>query len=145
MNHRERVHAVLRGEQPDRVPRMVNFYPWSFPQYPNREAGELFDCDIRFGRIDPPRQQTAFLNYLRTERGRLAIYAPDYVGHRGWLVPDIRTDRVGYRQHRHFLDMLTGDAPPDHSAHAGLVSLRVIEAGYRAAETGVCEAVEVDT
>jgi uroporphyrinogen decarboxylase len=66
MNHRERVHAVLRGEQPDCVPRMVNFYPWSFPQYPNREAGEMFDCDIRFVRIHPPRQQTDFLSYLRT-------------------------------------------------------------------------------
>ena len=34
--------------------------------------------------------------WLRTERGRLAVYAPDYIGNRGWLVPDIRTDRVGY-------------------------------------------------
>ncbi|MCX9080162.1 MAG: hypothetical protein OIN84_19540, partial [Candidatus Methanoperedens sp.] len=65
MNPRERIQAVLRGEQPDRVPRMVNFYPWSFPQYPNREAGELFDCDVRFVRIEPPRQQADFLNYLR--------------------------------------------------------------------------------
>jgi predicted dehydrogenase len=87
---------------------------------------------------------TAGTAWLRTERGRLAIYAPDYIGQKGWLVPDILTDRVEYRQHRHFLDMLTGDAPPDHSAHDGLVSLRVIEAVYRAAETSTWEAVEVD-
>lgn len=66
MNHRERVRAVLRGEQPDRVPRMVNFYPWSFPQFPNRDAGDIFDCDIRFVRITPPREQHDFLSYLRT-------------------------------------------------------------------------------
>jgi uroporphyrinogen decarboxylase len=66
MNSRECVRAVLRGEQPDRIPRMVNFYPWSFPQHPNREAGDLFDCEIRFVRIEPPQQQREFLNYLRS-------------------------------------------------------------------------------
>ncbi len=65
MNHRERVRAVLRGEQPDRIPKMVNFYPWAFPQYPRREAGDLFDCDIRFVRIEPPQEQHSFLRYLR--------------------------------------------------------------------------------
>jgi uroporphyrinogen decarboxylase len=77
MNHRERIHAVLRGEQPDRVPRMVNFYPWSFPQFPDREAGELFDCDIRFVRINPPYQQTDFLNYLRSLPRDTYVGTPD--------------------------------------------------------------------
>jgi uroporphyrinogen decarboxylase len=66
MNPRERVLAVLRHEQPDRVPKMVNFYPWSFPQYPGREAGEIFDCEIRFVRIDSPREQDRFMDYLRS-------------------------------------------------------------------------------
>jgi hypothetical protein len=77
MNHRKRIHAVLRGEQPDRIPRMVNFYPWSFPQYPNREAGEMFDCDIRFVRMHPPRQQADFLNYLRTLPHDTYVGTPD--------------------------------------------------------------------
>ncbi len=64
MNPRERVLAVLRHQQPDRVPKMVNFYPWSFPQYPDCEAGEVFNTEIRFVRIDAPRQQGAFLRYL---------------------------------------------------------------------------------
>ncbi len=64
MNSRERVLAVLRHEQPDRVPKMVNFYPWSFPQYPDREAGEIFDTEIRFVRVAAPRQQANFLRYL---------------------------------------------------------------------------------
>lgn len=63
---RERVRAVLRGEQPDRVPVMVNFYPWEFPQHPGREAGEIFDCPIRFVRLAAPREQGDFLHYLRT-------------------------------------------------------------------------------
>ena len=66
MTCRERVRAVLRGEQPDRVPKMVNFYPWSFPQYPHREAGDIFGCDIRFVRATPPREQGRFLDYLRS-------------------------------------------------------------------------------
>jgi uroporphyrinogen decarboxylase len=63
---RERVRAVLRGEQPDRVPKMVNFYPWSFPQQPQREAGEVFDCDIRFVELDPPPEQRRFMHYLES-------------------------------------------------------------------------------
>jgi uroporphyrinogen decarboxylase len=66
MNSRERVLAVLRGEQPDRVPKMVNFYAWSFPQHPRREAGEIFNCDIRFVSLDAPAPQADFLRYLRS-------------------------------------------------------------------------------
>lgn len=66
MNPRERVLAVLRHEIPDRVPKMVNFYPWSFPQHPHRQAGEVFDCEIRFVRIGVPSRQNEFMDYLRS-------------------------------------------------------------------------------
>jgi uroporphyrinogen decarboxylase len=66
MNPRERVLTVLRHEQPDRVPKMVNFYPWSFPQYPDQEAGEIFDTEIRFVTLMAPRQQADFLRYLES-------------------------------------------------------------------------------
>lgn len=65
MRPRERVLSVLRGEQPDRVPKMVNFYPFEFKQYPGQEAGEVFDCDIRFVRIGTPTPQRDFMAYLR--------------------------------------------------------------------------------
>ena len=87
---------------------------------------------------------TAGTAWLRTERGRLALYAPDYIGQAGWLVPDLRTDQVGYRQHQHFLAMVRGDVSPDHSARAGLASIRVVEAVYRAANTTTWEEVETD-
>ncbi len=66
MNPRERILAVLRHEQPDRVPKMVNFYPYSFSRHPLREAGEVFDTEIRFVRIPAPSQQNDFLRYLRS-------------------------------------------------------------------------------
>ncbi len=66
MNPRERVLAVLRGEQPDRVPRMVNFYPCTLPGHRDREAGEMFETDIRFVTIPTPQEQTDFLAYLRS-------------------------------------------------------------------------------
>lgn len=78
---------------------------------------------------------------LRTARGRLALFAPDYVGHQGWFMPEIRTERIGYRQHRHWLDMLLGVAEPDDSAEDGLASIRVAEAVYRAAQSGTWEEV----
>jgi uroporphyrinogen decarboxylase len=65
MNPRERIQAVLRHELPDRVPRMVNFYPTTFARYRDREAGEVFDCDIRFASITAPWEQRDFLTYLR--------------------------------------------------------------------------------
>jgi uroporphyrinogen decarboxylase len=66
MNPRERVLAVVRHQQPDRVPKMVNFYPTSFRKHPRREAGEVFDTEIRFVRIDAPREQSDFMRYLRS-------------------------------------------------------------------------------
>jgi uroporphyrinogen decarboxylase len=66
MNPRERVLAVLNHQVPDRVPKMVNFCPSSFSRFPGKEAGEVFDTDIRFVRIPEPREQSAFLAYLRS-------------------------------------------------------------------------------
>jgi uroporphyrinogen decarboxylase len=66
MNSCERVRTALRLQQPDRVPKMVNFYSWEFPQYPDREAGDVFGCDIRFVRLDAPKEQRHFLRYLES-------------------------------------------------------------------------------
>jgi len=79
--------------------------------------------------------------WLRTERGALAIYAPDYVKQDGWFVPDLPQHPFGYRQHKHFIDMVRGDAPPDSSAQDGLASILVIEAVYRSAASGQWEEV----
>jgi len=45
---------------------MVNFYPCEFSRYPGREAGEVFNTDIRFVDITAPREQEDFLRYLRS-------------------------------------------------------------------------------
>jgi len=66
MNPRERIQALLRHEQPDRVPKMANFYPFEFRRHPGRDAGEVFGCDIRFVSIREPRPQVDFLRYLRS-------------------------------------------------------------------------------
>lgn len=65
MNPRQRVLTALRLQQPDRVPKMVNFYPTRFRRHPGRTAGEVFDCEIRFVSISEPRQQVALMSYLR--------------------------------------------------------------------------------
>ncbi len=81
MNPRERVLAVLRHQQPDRVPRMVNFYPTSFERFPGKSGEELFDTEIRFVDIREPREQVDFLRYLR------GLPADVYVG----ATPILRT------------------------------------------------------
>lgn len=80
--------------------------------------------------------------WLRTERGRLAVYAPEHYSHAGWFQPDLPEPSPGFRQHEHLLKMLTGEAPSDHSALDGLVSVLVVEAIYRSAESGAWVEVE---
>ncbi|MDQ7859675.1 MAG: Gfo/Idh/MocA family oxidoreductase [Armatimonadota bacterium] len=80
--------------------------------------------------------------WLRTERGRLALALPDATGSVAWSSPDLPPARVGERQHAHLVAMLRGDAPPDDSARAGLVSVLVAEAIYRSAASGCWEVVE---
>ncbi len=65
MTPRERVLAALRRQQPDRVPKMINFYPHTFSQHGGRNSEEIFDTDIRFVEIAAPREQSRFLDYLR--------------------------------------------------------------------------------
>lgn len=75
--------------------------------------------------------------WLRTERGLLAVSHDK----QGWTVPALPPGDVGYRQHRHWLAMLAGEATYDGSAEAGLSSVRVAEALYRAAESSDWEQV----
>ncbi len=64
MNPRQRIQAVLRHEQPDRVPKMVNFYSTEFARSPGVTGEELFDTEIRFVSAQESVEQTRFLRYL---------------------------------------------------------------------------------
>jgi uroporphyrinogen decarboxylase len=66
MNSRERVLAVLHGERPDRVPKVVNFYPTTMHQIGGADADEYFNTDIRYAAFPEPRPQKEFLAYLRS-------------------------------------------------------------------------------
>lgn len=66
MEPRERVLTALQLEQPDRVPKAVNFYPSTFSRHPGRSAEEVFNTEIRFVRIGVPKEQADFFAYLRT-------------------------------------------------------------------------------
>ena len=66
MNPRQRIQAVLRHEQPDRVPKMVNFYSTEFARFPGVTGEELFDTEIRFVSVQEPVEQTSFLRYLHS-------------------------------------------------------------------------------
>ena len=69
--------------------------------------------------------------WLRSENGPISIR---YSG-RNWEQIDVPIEDIGLRQHRHFLAMLCGDAPHDHSDFDGLMSVRVVEAIYQSAES----------
>lgn len=79
--------------------------------------------------------------WLRSERGRLALYAPDHLGYEGWFLPDLPPEDVGHRQHRHLVQMMRGEEPDDESAQAGFASVLVAEALYRSAQGGKWETV----
>jgi predicted dehydrogenase len=79
--------------------------------------------------------------WLRSERGRLALYAPAHTGREDWVTPELPPADFRARQHRHFLAMVRGEAVPDSSARDGLGSVLVAEAIYRAAASGTWEKV----
>jgi uroporphyrinogen decarboxylase len=79
MNPRQRIQTVLRHRQPDRVPRMVNFYPTAFGAHPGRSGDARFETDIRFVGLPEPREQVDFLRYLKS------LPADVYVGSRSIL------------------------------------------------------------
>jgi predicted dehydrogenase len=80
--------------------------------------------------------------WLRTERGPLAIYAPQWRGRSEWVVPPLPAPPFGRRQHQRWIDGLTGAAPPERTAQAGLRGLLVAEAIQRSSDAGGgCQAI----
>ena len=71
--------------------------------------------------------------WLRSERGPAALFAPELTGVSDWLAPPLEAELPGARQHRHWLAMVRGEQPRDDTPEAGLYSLVVAEAIYRAA------------
>ncbi|MGG5820417.1 Gfo/Idh/MocA family protein [Falsiroseomonas sp. HW251] len=77
--------------------------------------------------------------WLRTERGRLAAFAPRRLGARGWFMPALPEAPLGERHHRRWLAGLTGAAPREETAQAGLRGLLIAEAIARSSAAGGAE------
>ena len=80
--------------------------------------------------------------WLRSGRGLLALYAPDHTGTRDWMLPALGAAEPGARQHQAFLEFVRGEAAPDDTAAAGLASVLVAEAIYRASVSRREEVIE---
>jgi predicted dehydrogenase len=78
--------------------------------------------------------------WLRTERGRLAVFTSEH----GWRVPDLPQAALGVAHHRHWIAGLLGTAPKADTARAGLRSLLVAEAIARSAGASGAEALVED-
>ena len=79
--------------------------------------------------------------WLRTGRGRLAVYVADDADRGEWVTPSLPPPSFQERQHRHWLAMVRGEAPRDSSARDGLAAALVAEAVYRSAASGGWESV----
>jgi uroporphyrinogen decarboxylase len=124
MNPRQRIQAVLQHRQPDRVPRMVNFYPTAFGAHPGRSGDAKFETDIRFVGLPEPQEQVDFLRYLKSLPANL------YVGSRNILRtyhdwgyhPEIERDaRLG---DAHTIEKLAAAPLPDFMAQLKPEQLR---------------------
>jgi predicted dehydrogenase len=78
--------------------------------------------------------------WLRTERGRLAAFAPRHLGHRDWVAPPLASEPLGVAHHRRWLAGLSGLAPRADTARAGLRGLLVAEAIARSHAAAGAEA-----
>ncbi|HUG61548.1 MAG TPA: Gfo/Idh/MocA family oxidoreductase [Methylomirabilota bacterium] len=72
--------------------------------------------------------------WLRTERGAAAVHAPALTGVDGWVAPPFADEPLGADHHARWLAAVRGEEPPDDTAEAGLASILVAEAIYRAAD-----------
>jgi predicted dehydrogenase len=77
--------------------------------------------------------------WLRTERGAAALYAPATTGREEWVTPRLPSEPFGAAHHRHWLSIVRGQSPRDDTPEAGLASIEVAEAIYRAANSGCRE------
>jgi predicted dehydrogenase len=80
--------------------------------------------------------------WLRYPSQGLALWAPKVTGVKDWVNPQLPGRPFGQLQHAHFLAQVRGDEPPDGTGRDGLQSMRVVEAVYRASESGQEQPVE---
>ncbi len=71
--------------------------------------------------------------WLRTERGKAAIFAPSLTGEATWVQPPLADEAFGQAHHAHWLSIVRGEASADDTPLAGLESVTIAEAIYKAA------------
>jgi len=136
----DRILADGRTVRPDNEDHALALYRFRDGQLGSHEMSlsEVHGCD-RF-RLEIYCADATL--WLRTEKGLLAVYAPELTGSRGWFIPDLPSPPLGQRQHAHWLDVVRGRVPSDRTAEDGLATLLVAEAIYRSAANGREEQVE---
>ena len=136
----DRILADGRTVRPDNEDHALALYRFRDGQLGSHEMSlsEVHGCD-RF-RLEIYCADATL--WLRTEKGLLAVYAPELTGSRGWFIPDLPRRPLGQRQHAHWLDVVRGRVPSDRTAEDGLATLLVAEAIYRSAANGREEQVE---
>ena len=73
--------------------------------------------------------------WLRSERGRLAIWAPHLHG-QVWHVPLLEEAPLGQRHHARWLGGLRDESAREHTAAQALAGMQVVEAIHRSASSG---------
>lgn len=129
--------TVVRPDNEDQALAIYKFHDGLIASH-EMSFSELHGCD-RFTLEIYCAEATI---WLRSMRGRLALYAPAVTGVKGWVVPDLPNPPMGARHHAHFLDIVRGKAPPDTTPNDGLATVLVAEALYRAAACGQEQAIE---
>ncbi len=71
--------------------------------------------------------------WLRSERGKAAIYLTDDEGHGEWTTPQLGDPPFGQEHHAHWVSMALGKIPADDTGIAGLSSIEIVEAIYHSA------------
>lgn len=127
----ERVLADGRIVHPDNDDNALALYRFADGIEGSHEMSmsEIQGCD-RF-RLEIYCQRGTL--WLRSERGRLALYAPEVTGRPGWFMPSLAPHLEGARHHAHWLDILRGRTPSTPTAQDGLAATLVAEAIYRSA------------
>jgi UDP-N-acetyl-2-amino-2-deoxyglucuronate dehydrogenase len=81
---------------------------------------------------------------LRTNRGPLALWAPDVLGREGWMIPALPAIPFGARHHAWWIDIVRGRRPSESTAEDAVRTQIIADAIYSSAQTGTRQKVQLD-
>ncbi|MBE3102083.1 MAG: Gfo/Idh/MocA family oxidoreductase [Firmicutes bacterium] len=79
---------------------------------------------------------------IRKDEHLLKVASSEFDSVNNWVIPEIASEPMGYKQHKDFVDGIKGISKPSLTARDGLATIKVIKAIYKSAEENIFVSIE---